>query len=122
MGILAHNAKTMLLFFVPQIVNFLYSVPQLFKLVPCPRHRMPGYLRDSDRLCVSYAEFDRAELGSAGRLVVWLCRTFRLAKVEAVGGEGRLRMSNLTIINYALWVLGPMHEAALTTTLLLRPW
>ena len=26
-----------------QIVNFLYSVPQLFKLVPCPRHRLPRF-------------------------------------------------------------------------------
>ena len=28
-GILGHNAKTLLLFFVPQVVNFVYSVPQL---------------------------------------------------------------------------------------------
>ena len=28
-------------------------------------------------------------------------------------------MSNLTIINYVLWARGPMHEASLTTTLLL---
>jgi UDP-N-acetylglucosamine--dolichyl-phosphate N-acetylglucosaminephosphotransferase len=120
-GILAHNAKTMLLFFVPQVLNFVYSVPQLFKLVPCPRHRMPGYLRATDQLCVSYAEFDRAELGRGGRLVLWLLGTFRLAKVEAVGAPaaGRVRMSNLTIINFTLWALGPMHEAALTTTLLL---
>ena len=24
-----------------QVLNFLYSVPQLFKWVPCPRHRLP---------------------------------------------------------------------------------
>lgn len=40
-GILGHFSKTMLLFFIPQVFNFLYSVPQLFHLVPCPRHRMP---------------------------------------------------------------------------------
>ena len=28
-------------------------------------------------------------------------------------------MSNLTIINFALYVLGPMHEAKLTSVLLL---
>ena len=28
-------------------------------------------------------------------------------------------MSNLTIINYALYALGPMHEASLTSVLLL---
>nr|WCZ58760.1 UDP-N-acetylglucosamine--dolichyl-phosphate N-acetylglucosaminephosphotransferase [Seculamonas ecuadoriensis] len=39
-GILGHFSKTLLLFFVPQILNFLYSVPQLVWL-PCPRHRLP---------------------------------------------------------------------------------
>lgn len=42
-GILGHFSKTMLLFFIPQVINFLYSVPQLFHLVPCPRHRMPRF-------------------------------------------------------------------------------
>ena len=35
-GILGHNTKTMLLFFVPQLLNFIYSLPQLFRLVPLP--------------------------------------------------------------------------------------
>jgi UDP-N-acetylglucosamine--dolichyl-phosphate N-acetylglucosaminephosphotransferase len=42
-GILGHFSETLLLFFVPQIFNFVYSVPQLFKFVPCPRHRLPRY-------------------------------------------------------------------------------
>lgn len=41
-GILGHFSKTLLLFLLPQIFNFLYSIPQLFKFVPCPRHRLPG--------------------------------------------------------------------------------
>lgn len=40
-GILGHFSKTMLLFFIPQVFNFLFSCPQLFHLVPCPRHRLP---------------------------------------------------------------------------------
>ena len=40
-GILGHFSETLLLFFIPQIINFVYSVPQLFKWVPCPRHRLP---------------------------------------------------------------------------------
>jgi hypothetical protein len=40
-GIQAHFSKTLLLFFMPQIFNFVLSCPQLFGLVPCPRHRMP---------------------------------------------------------------------------------
>jgi len=42
-GILGHFSKTMLLFFLPQIFNFLYSTPQLFHLINCPRHRIPRY-------------------------------------------------------------------------------
>lgn len=40
-GIQAHFLKTLLLFFLPQIFNFILSCPQLFGLVPCPRHRVP---------------------------------------------------------------------------------
>lgn len=42
-GILGHLSETLLLFFVPQLINFVYSLPQLFKLVECPRHRLPRY-------------------------------------------------------------------------------
>lgn len=42
-GILGHFSETLLLFFLPQILNFLCSVPQLFHFVPCPRHRLPRF-------------------------------------------------------------------------------
>eukprot|EP01084_Bolivina_argentea_P096449 173407_1 len=44
-GIMGHFSKTLMLFFIPQILNFLYSVPQLFNLFGyrCPRHRLPRY-------------------------------------------------------------------------------
>lgn len=41
-----------------QIFNFVYSLPQLFKIVPCPRHRLPVFdpkVRWSARLLVSEA-------------------------------------------------------------------
>ena len=40
-GILGHFSKTLLLFFLPQVFNFLYSIPQLVRIVDCPRHRLP---------------------------------------------------------------------------------
>lgn len=40
-GIVGHFSKTMLLFFIPQVLNFLFSVPQLFHMIDCPRHRLP---------------------------------------------------------------------------------
>lgn len=42
-AILSHFSKTLLLLLVPQILNFIYSLPQLFKVVPCPRHRLPKF-------------------------------------------------------------------------------
>jgi UDP-N-acetylmuramyl pentapeptide phosphotransferase/UDP-N-acetylglucosamine-1-phosphate transferase len=54
MGILGHFSKTLLLFFIPQIINFLYSVPQLFKLYPCPRHRMPDFDPVANKLLPSF--------------------------------------------------------------------
>ncbi|KAG1675589.1 hypothetical protein FOA52_014177 [Chlamydomonas sp. UWO 241] len=53
-GILGHFSETLLIFLIPQIFNFVYSLPQLFKIVPCPRHRLPvfdpatGLLRPKD--------------------------------------------------------------------------
>jgi UDP-N-acetylglucosamine--dolichyl-phosphate N-acetylglucosaminephosphotransferase len=40
-GILGHFSETLLLFFAPQVFNFVYSLPQLARIVPCPRHRLP---------------------------------------------------------------------------------
>ena len=42
-GILGHLSETLLLFLIPQLLNFAYSLPQLFKIVPCPRHRLPSF-------------------------------------------------------------------------------
>lgn len=50
MAILGHFSKSLLLFFIPQVFNFVYSLPQLFKVVPCPRHRMPDYDAVTDLL------------------------------------------------------------------------
>lgn len=40
-GILNNFSKTVILFMMPQLFNFLFSCPQLFRFVECPRHRMP---------------------------------------------------------------------------------
>lgn len=40
-GITGHLTKYILLFMIPQILNFVLSLPQLFNIVPCPRHRLP---------------------------------------------------------------------------------
>ena len=42
-GILGHFSKTMMLFFIPQLINFALSLPQILGVVHCPRHRVPRF-------------------------------------------------------------------------------
>jgi len=52
-AILGHFSKTLLLLFIPQIFNFLLSLPQLFDIVHCPRHRLPKFNPETYQLqCV----------------------------------------------------------------------
>ena len=49
-GILGHFSKTLLFFFIPQILNFLYSFPQLIGIFPCPRHRLAKFDANTKKL------------------------------------------------------------------------
>lgn len=40
-GILGRFSKTLMLFFLPELLNFILSIPQLLRIIPCPRHRLP---------------------------------------------------------------------------------
>ncbi|XP_043696266.1 UDP-N-acetylglucosamine--dolichyl-phosphate N-acetylglucosaminephosphotransferase-like [Telopea speciosissima] len=42
-GILGHFSETLLIFFLPQVFNFLLSLPQLSGYRKCPRHRLPRF-------------------------------------------------------------------------------
>eukprot|EP01100_Stratorugosa_tubuloviscum_P007745 TRINITY_DN3199_c1_g1_i1.p1 TRINITY_DN3199_c1_g1~~TRINITY_DN3199_c1_g1_i1.p1 ORF type:complete len:376 (+),score=139.37 TRINITY_DN3199_c1_g1_i1:742-1869(+) len=42
-GILGHFSKTLIALFIPQLINFIFSLPQLLRIVPCPRHRLPKF-------------------------------------------------------------------------------
>mmetsp|Transcript_21628 Transcript_21628/g.32195 ORF Transcript_21628/g.32195 Transcript_21628/m.32195 type:complete len:464 (-) Transcript_21628:360-1751(-) len=121
-AILGHFSKTLLLFFIPQIANFLYSCPQLFKLVPCPRHRMPSLDAKTGLIGMSYCEFEPSSLSFMGSLVVKILSTLRMVKTVPFQKEGKtwIKMNNLTLINWTLFVMGPMREDWLTITLLLE--
>lgn len=114
-GILGHFSKTMLLFFIPQVINFLYSVPQLFRLVPCPRHRMPR-LNKKGLMEASVASLATAELSSLGLVILRVLDMLRLAKVT--WGEKVIEVNNLTLINFVLIWVGPLREDTLVLVLL----
>ncbi|KAL1843358.1 hypothetical protein VTJ49DRAFT_1945 [Mycothermus thermophilus] len=118
-GILGHFSKTLMLLLVPQIFNFVYSAPQLFGLVPCPRHRLPRFNARTGLLEPSVTVW--AEDKQPKGLVKWglqvLGRLGLLRVVTERGEDGRERIvetSNFTILNLWLVWRGPMKESRLT--------
>lgn len=70
----------LLFYMLPELLNFIISLPQLLKIVPCPRHRLPRYNEETE-------------------------------KMERMPG-------NWTLINFYLWVRGPLEEKRLCAELL----
>jgi UDP-N-acetylglucosamine--dolichyl-phosphate N-acetylglucosaminephosphotransferase len=99
-GILGHFSKTLLLFFIPQVINFVWSTPQLFKFVPCPRHRLPRFDPESGLMYPSTFSCKETQ--------------FRWLKKRPNDTE----VANMTVINLCLQILGPMSERTLCLVLL----
>ncbi|KAF8561081.1 hypothetical protein P879_05646 [Paragonimus westermani] len=83
-GILSHFSKTLMLFFLPQIFNFIYSVPQLFALIPCPRHRLPRYNPDDDLLYPSKVCFHPKSLSVVGEFLLNWCARLKIIECRLV--------------------------------------
>ncbi|KAI6044703.1 glycosyl transferase family 4-domain-containing protein [Pisolithus marmoratus] len=109
-GIQGHFSKTLLLFFIPQIFNFVLSCPQIFGLVPCPRHRVPRFA-----LTTAFSQ-------PPSKLTVLILRIFaslRLTKLKSHPSSGTIiEATNLTILNFLLLNFGPMNEKRLVQTLM----
>ncbi|KAK7497087.1 hypothetical protein BaRGS_00011617 [Batillaria attramentaria] len=119
-AILAHFSKTMMLFFIPQVFNFVYSIPQLFRFVPCPRHRLPRYNPETDKVGMSYSKFKTDDLKPLGKLCLFVFRLFRLVDVkESTGEDGNYtEVNNFTLNNFLLKLFGPLHERTLVIIIL----
>ncbi|KAB1254810.1 UDP-N-acetylglucosamine--dolichyl-phosphate N-acetylglucosaminephosphotransferase [Camelus dromedarius] len=120
-GILGHFSKTMLLFFMPQVFNFLYSLPQLLHIIPCPRHRIPRLNTNTGKLEMSYSKFKTKSLSFLGTFILKVAESLRLVSVRQSENEDGAftECNNMTLINLLLKVFGPMHERNLTLFLLL---
>jgi len=103
-GILGHFSKTLLLFFIPQVANFLWSVPQLFKVVPCPRHRLPAFNPSTGLMSPSTFDCEPHQH-------LWLKRVNGLEPKAT-------KIPNMTVINLFLTWFGPLGEKELCTALL----
>ncbi|KIW05880.1 uncharacterized protein PV09_03076 [Verruconis gallopava] len=117
-GILGHFSKTLWLLFVPQAFNFVYSCPQLFGLVPCPRHRLPKFNARTGLMEPSTAVFEKERpLHPPVQWVMKLMHKLWLLDIK-VNEEGRVtESSNFTLINLWLVWFGPMREDTLAYTL-----
>lgn len=71
----------LLFFFLPQVFNFVISIPQLIGIVHCPRHRLPTIELKTRRLHTTYP-------------------------------------TNLNMVNFVLWVTGPLTEQQLGDVLI----
>lgn len=127
-GVLGHFSKTLLLFFLPQVFNFLLSCPQLFGFVPCPRHRVPKVHQETMQLYPSLAIFpDAKPAKTLGILMLRILETLRFVVLyrecdltsrqdsrrennttgSAYQGRGRIvATTNLTLLNTILVVAG----------------
>ncbi|NXP02555.1 GPT acetylglucosaminephosphotransferase, partial [Thinocorus orbignyianus] len=129
-GILGHFSKTMLLFFIPQVLNFLYSLPQLFHIIPCPRHRLPrlNFFNVSFRLNprtgkleMSYSKFKTKSLSALGTYALKAVKILHVVDVRSGTDEDGeyTECNNMTLINFVIKLIGPTHERNLTLLLLL---
>lgn len=116
-GILGHFSKTLLLLFIPQILNFLYSAPQLFRIVDCPRHRLPRFNARTGLMEASVTEWQRPPKAviAAG---LKLLHQFKLLRVTT-NSEGQIiESTNFTILNLWLVWFGPKREDRLAIEIL----
>lgn len=121
-GIIGHFSKTMLLFFIPQIANFVLSVPQLFHFIPCPRHRLPRLDPELNKLNPSEVDFKKKDLKPLGWLMLRFFSIIKLIRYrEYKNNEGEIMITttNFTIINSVLCWFGPLNEGTLSSVLML---
>jgi UDP-N-acetylglucosamine--dolichyl-phosphate N-acetylglucosaminephosphotransferase len=116
-GILGHFSKTLLLLFIPQIFNFIYSAPQLFRIVDCPRHRLPRFNARTGLLEPSVTEWMHPPKLPLSVALKFLDK-FRMLRVTT-NLEGQIiETTNFTILNLWLVWRGPLREDRLAKELL----
>lgn len=119
-GILGHFSKTLLLLFIPQIFNFVYSMPQLFKLVPCPRHRLPKFNARTGLMEPSVATFpeEKPLRPWVGEILKGL-HQIKLLRIVVDEKSRVIESSNFTILNLWLVWRGPLREDRLAIEILI---
>lgn len=119
-GILGHFSKTLLLLLIPQIANFIYSTPQLFRLIPCPRHRLPRFNARTGLLEPSMTAWQQRPSKPVALFLNSMARVplLPLLKITRDADGEIAETSNLTILNIWLVWFGPKREDRLAVELI----
>ena len=119
-GILGHFSKTLLLLLLPQIANFIYSVPQLFHIIPCPRHRLPRFNPKTNLLEPSMTEWQYPPPRSVATLLTLMAALpVPLVRLKKNAENAIVQSTNMTILNLWLVWFGPMREDSLAKGILI---
>lgn len=116
-GVMGHFSKTLLLLFIPQILNFIYSAPQLFHIIPCPRHRLPRYNARTNLLEPSMTLWETPPSRPIA-IILKSLSGLRLLRTEQNPKGEIIETSNFTILNLWLVWFGPMREDRLAMSIL----
>ncbi|PLW19844.1 hypothetical protein PCANC_01234 [Puccinia coronata f. sp. avenae] len=118
-GILGHFSKTLLLFFIPQILNFVYSTPQLFGVLPISRHRLPARDPETDTLSPSMVLLDSPlhPFSLKSRLLARL-ESLKLLTLTRNKQGHVIGCSNLTLLNLLLIWIPRLNERQLALAVL----
>ncbi|KAL1902209.1 tunicamycin resistance protein [Ceratocystis pirilliformis] len=110
-GILGHFSKTLGLLLVPQLFNFLFSTPQIFGLIPCPRHRLPCFNPKTGLLEPSVTPWTPGKQPIMPMAyVLRLLGTLHCVSVTEDKDGNFTETSNLTLLNLWLVLRGPLRE------------
>lgn len=107
-AILGHFSKTLLLFFIPQVFNFIISSPQLFHIIPCPRHRLPR-LQSNGKLEASIVEFPRPP-STIQRVILTVAELLGIVRLVRLDNHQIISSTNFTLISMILVRFGQMRE------------
>ncbi|KKF97258.1 UDP-N-acetylglucosamine--dolichyl-phosphate N-acetylglucosaminephosphotransferase [Ceratocystis platani] len=110
-GILGHFSKTLGLLLVPQLFNFLFSTPQIFGLIPCPRHRLPRFNPKTGLLEPSVTPWTPGKQPIMPMAyILRLLGTLHCVSVTEDKDGNFAETSNLTLLNLWLVLRGPLRE------------
>ncbi|KAG0163909.1 tunicamycin resistance protein [Apophysomyces sp. BC1015] len=91
----------------------------LFRLVECPRHRMPRLADDGLLRCSTVTLESKKPMHKLGRVVVQMLHSVGLVKAFKYDDKGRIvECNNFTLLNLVLAHCGPMSERNTTCVVL----